>query len=752
MGSDAAAVSLRQNGGWKFCDAVGFVSSFIGAELTDIDSPYSLQAITTRDIVIVKDVSCDEKIVNPDIRALGVSSTLLAPMFIENKPLGVIFFNYKSRPHHFTDDEIEFAKELAQTAAIAYYNAELFEQARLAQAEVQRARQKIQRVLDGVTDGVLEIGPDWKVSYASETASRILGSPLDKIHGTDLWDLIQHSSGSGFREALEEAMLKGEPVHIPECITLSKDKWIECHCYPFEDGVSIYFQDTTEKRKADSAANYLAALVESSSDAIISKGLDGLVTSWNHGAEVLFGYTSDEMLGKPLTIICPPGRESEMASVLDQIRSGHKLVPFETERLTKDGRTIEVSVTVSPIRNHNGEIVGASKISHFIGVQKELERQIRQQSELLAEQSKRKDEFLAMLSHELRNPLAPIQTAVQILKKSHPDLAPVETIDRQVHNMTKLVDDLLEVSRALSGRLNLQVTELSVNEVVRHAMEASRPLIESRHHNVKMQLLSQDGWVMGDRTRLEEVLVNLLNNAAKYTPDGGMIEVEVTKHHDQVQIAIRDNGIGIDDDLKPVIFELFTQAERSLDRSEGGLGIGLSLVHKLVEMHNGTIEVVCPPPGREKGSEFRLTLPAVQGSNDEVAEKESTDPECTSKLKIMVVDDNVDLSNMLSMLLEMHDHIAKTANNGIDGLELARQWKPDVILLDIGLPGASGLEVAKTIRQEIGQEVLLIALTGYGRKSDLELTAEAGFDGHLVKPFDYAQLEMHLNDRFGSNK
>ena len=660
----------------------------------------------------------------------------------------MIFFNYKDRPHTFTEEEIEFAKELAQTAAIAYYNAELFEQARVAQQEVQKARQKIQHVLDGVTDGVAEIGPDWNLTNVSETAARILGSMVENIKGASVWDVFPCSEDSKIAIAFREAIEKNSPVHFEEYFPDPINKWIHCHCYPFDDGLSIYFQDTTQKRKADNAANYLAALVESSSDAIISIGLDGLVNSWNHGAESLFGYLSEEMIGRPLELICPPDRLDEMNLALSQIRSGHKVVPFETQRMTKDGRLIDVAVTASPIRDSNGEIVGASKISHYIGERKEMERQIRCQSDLLEEQSKRKDEFLAMLSHELRNPLAPIQTAVQIMKLSHPDLPPIETIDRQVQNMTKLVDDLLEVSRALSGRLHLELVELSVNDIIKHALESSRPLIETRCHVVRTHLLEDDGWVLADRTRLEQVLVNLLNNAAKYTPNSGEIDIHAHQVNGQIQISVIDNGMGIDEELRPVIFDLFTQADRSLDRSEGGLGIGLSLVKRLVEMHEGTIEVFSPPSGRESGSEFRITMPAIEIPKADVEQSGEDNATPYHRLKILIVDDNHDLSAMLSMLLEMHNHETRTAADGYAGIDAAREWKPNVILLDIGLPGVSGLEVAQTLRAELGSETLMIALTGYGRESDIEQTRQAGFDGHLIKPFEYSQLEKFLIARF----
>ena len=417
-------------------------------------------------------------------------------------------------------------------------------------------------------------------------------------------------------------------------------------------------------------------------------------------------------------------------------------------------------------RDMNGQLM-ESVVRHdaMLAQAKVMQDQIAEQAKALAGESRRKDEFLAMLSHELRNPLAPIRSAVHLLKLHERGTEnPIQTqareiIERQVGHLTKLVSDLLEVSRVTSGRIRLDLQTLDLNQVVRHAVETVTPLMEKHKHTLRLSLCTEGPgggvWVNGDATRLEEVFINLLINAAKYTPDGGAIEVHCEHPRDatQARMRVRDNGVGIDKELLPRIFDLFTQADRSLDRSQGGLGIGLSLAHRIVQLHGGRIDAHSPPvdsgatPRKDTcGSEFIVELPLVPpptAVHPLVPAVEALPPE--EGIRVLMVDDNIDLVLIVASTLRHKGYSVQSAYNGVDGLKVAQQWRPDVVLLDIGLPGLNGYEVAKRIRADGALSGLrLIALTGYGRETDLALAREAGFDAHLIKPIAFDELEKML--------
>ncbi len=415
-----------------------------------------------------------------------------------------------------------------------------------------------------------------------------------------------------------------------------------------------------------------------------------------------------------------------------------------------------------PIRNKRGEVVHVEFIANVyqegdrlvaqcnvrdISVRVGLEKKVAQQSVILADEARGKDEFLAMLSHELRNPLAPIRSALHLLQlQQRTDIDPIQrqamdVIDRQVGNLTKLVNDLLDVSRVLNGRVHLNMQTVDIWEVMEHAVQTVRPLIDQHRHTLVLHVCETPMWVRADALRMEEVFINLLTNAAKYTPDGGHIELECHKDKGDVRIDIRDNGLGIQSDLLPHIFDLFRQADRSLDRAQGGLGVGLSLAHRLVSLQGSRI--LASSEGLGKGSTFTVRIPVM------ATPSVSTDiPELVNAAiasggsRVLVVDDNMDHAIMLASTLRHKGHTVQTAHTGPDGLRIAQEWVPDIVLLDIGLPGISGYEIARRLRaQEASAKMRLIALTGYGQDSDIALTREAGFDAHLVKPYDFEELE-----------
>jgi signal transduction histidine kinase/ActR/RegA family two-component response regulator len=361
----------------------------------------------------------------------------------------------------------------------------------------------------------------------------------------------------------------------------------------------------------------------------------------------------------------------------------------------------------------------------------------------LRDADRRKDEFLAMLAHELRNPLAPIGMAAQILRLGQVTPARVkhtcEIIDRQIGHMTSLLDDLLDVSRVSGGLVALAQELHDMGTIVRDAVEQARPLIDARRHRLSLALPSQAAQVRGDSTRLVQIVTNLLNNATKYTPQGGVIELELTQDATRVQVVVRDNGIGIDTTLLPHVFDLFVQGERSPDRAQGGLGVGLALVKSLVERHGGSVSAASA--GHGAGSEFTIALPRAHGVAPVPALCQQGGTAGSGGLDILIVDDNTDAADTLSLFLSTVGHTLSVAYEGHSALALATEAAPHVLLLDIGLPDIDGYELARQIRAlPQTAHATLIALTGYGQPADRERSIAAGFNHHLTKPVDAASL------------
>jgi len=369
---------------------------------------------------------------------------------------------------------------------------------------------------------------------------------------------------------------------------------------------------------------------------------------------------------------------------------------------------------------------------------------LRRRIEELEEQQRQTNEFLATLAHELRNPLAPIRNAVSLMQMGGLSDSMTEwyrtLIDRQVTHLTRLVDDLLDASRITSGKITLQRQPVSLALVVENAADSSRPLIDARKHTLDVELPGEPLQVEGDPVRLTQVVLNLLNNAAKYTPECGMIRLSVEREGENAVLRVRDTGLGIPADLLPRVFDLFTQGDRSLDRAEGGLGIGLTLVRRLVEMHGGAVEAHSDGPGY--GSEFLVRLPLLAVPQEVPGGEETELPQHTGPRRVLLIDDNRDAVESMTVLLELWGHEVRIAYNGPDALTLAAEFRPDAALLDIGLPGMTGYEVAQRLRQLPGwRAVMLVAVTGYGQDEDLRRSREAGFDHHLTKPVEPATLQ-----------
>jgi CheY-like chemotaxis protein/nitrogen-specific signal transduction histidine kinase len=375
--------------------------------------------------------------------------------------------------------------------------------------------------------------------------------------------------------------------------------------------------------------------------------------------------------------------------------------------------------------------------------------QRRQTEQALRDADRRKNEFLATLAHELRNPLAPIRNSINILRMSGTADGGTDRIhemmERQVEHMVRLVDDLLELSRITSGKIDLSIDRIEIAAIVRHGMETSKPLIEAGNHRLSVTLPAEPLTVEGDMVRLSQVVANLLNNAAKYTPPGGQIAVSVRREGQWIALAVRDNGIGIAPAALPNIFEMFVQVDQDHKRTQGGLGIGLALVKRLVEMHGGAVQAASA--GEGKGSEFTVRLPLASRQLPQPEQLPEKSRNAPTRRRVLVVDDNQDAASSLGMLLGLLGSEVQTANDGRSALALVERYRPDVVLLDLGMPGMSGYEVAQRVR-ELPQfrEVKLIALTGWGQEDDRRRTREAGFDHHLVKPVNLEALQVLLSE------
>jgi PAS domain S-box-containing protein len=490
--------------------------------------------------------------------------------------------------------------------------------------------------------------------------------------------------------------------------------------------------------------SWLAAIVESSDDAIVSKDLNGIIRSWNVGAEHLFGYTEEEAIGQSVTMLMPPDRVDEEKKILDRIKRGDRVDHFETIRRRKDGTLFDISLTISPIRDDTGVIIGASKIARDITDRKRNER-------ALIEADRQKNEFLATLAHELRNPLAPIRNSLHIMRLMRPEGSGQdrvqEMLERQVNHMVRLVDDLLEISRVTMGKIDLRMDAVDIASVIRNAVETMKPAIDAANHTLKVDMPEEPLTVDGDTMRLSQVVSNLLDNAAKYTRPGGMIWVTARRVVDHVEIAVRDNGIGILPENQRRVLEMFTRTERGKRHAQEGLGIGLALAKRLVEMHAGHITVASE--GEDKGSTFTVCLPltVTRPIGPDEPGADGVRANGGGRRRILVVDDNQDAAASLAMLLRILGSDVEVANDGRSAIACFHTFRPTLAILDLGMPEVSGYDVARHVRAlPEFDDVTLIALTGWGQEEDRRHTREVGFDHHLVKPVDLESLQLLLAD------
>lgn len=668
-------------------------------------------------------------------------------------------------------------KDMARWVGLAAYAVSTFviillgEIASLAQRQARARRELLSTTLASIGDAVITTDIQGRVTFLNGVAERLTGWLRADAAGKDLGDVFRiinektrQPAEDPAARALREGVVVGLANHTVLIHKDGSERPIDDSAAPIRDelgkvsGSVLVFRDISERRRQErldaerlANARLLAAIVTSSDDAIVSKSIDGLIQSWNAAAERLFGYSAQEAIGRHISLIVPPDRINEEERIVEQLRAGKRIEHFDTVRQRRDGTQVQVSLTISPIFDEKGKVVGASKTARDITERKQAERRIHQLMSELKEADRRKDEFLATLSHELRGPLAPVRNSLEIIKRAKGNEALVSegliTMDRQVTQMERLIDDLLDISRVTRGKLELRKDEVELSAIIAQAVETCRPCTDAAKQELTVNLPAAPIRLLGDQARLAQVFGNLLHNACKYTDAGGRIWLTAHRQGSDVVVSVKDNGVGIPADMLKDIFEMFTQVDRGLERRTGGLGIGLTLVKQLVEMHDGRVEAFSDGPGL--GSEFVVRLPMVVGV---VADRPAAPPspaQSTKARRILVVDDNRDSAASLAMLLKISGNDTFTAHDGLEAIGAAERLQPDVVLLDIGLPHLNGFDACRRIREQPwGKEMALIALTGWGQDEDRRRSREAGFDAHVVKPVDLATLTNLLASVF----
>lgn len=485
---------------------------------------------------------------------------------------------------------------------------------------------------------------------------------------------------------------------------------------------------------------HLAAIIVDSDDAIVSKDLSGRVLSWNKGAEKMFGYSAEEMIGRHIDILIPTERKDEEPGILSRIGRGERVEHYETVRVRKNGERIDVAISVSPVRDEKGNITGAAKIAREITARKRAERALR-------EADMRKTEFLATLAHELRNPLAPLQSGIEILRELQGmppvGIGTVEIMDRQLKHMVRLIDDLLDISRISRGRIELHLQEVDLRDVLQQAVETTRPLFARHGHQLHWFPPAHRVMVWADATRLSQVFSNLLNNAAKYTPANGEVHLKLKTTKNDVSVEVIDNGIGIPPDELSNVFEMFTQLDLPDSSLRSGLGIGLSLSKQFVLRHGGRL--IARSQGVGKGSSFIVELPTLKS----VQHSGSVDP--GRSLRVMVVDQDEDNAISFAMIMESMGHQTVVASDLDEALRRGGTIRPDLIFIDMTSSYAAAMEIAHTIRTSTwGSSAYMVGVVAHTSMEDRRIPSGA-FNDLLTKPVD-RKLIMETLHKAGSRK
>ena len=612
---------------------------------------------------------------------------------------------------------------------------------------LRQSEERFRLLVDSVQDyAIFLLDPEGRVASWNAGAQRIKGYTAQEIIGRSLTTFYPQEALDRNWPAIELEHAKRLGRFEDEGWRVRKDGsrfWANVIITTLRDadgrlrGFAKITRDLTERRAQEErlrqSEERFRLLLEGLEDyAICMLDTEGRVVSWNAGARKIMGYAADDIVGRGYErFFREDERKSERPEQVLESARVHRRIEEQLSLCRKGGSLFWAHLALTALHDDAGTLRGFAMLIRDLSERKRMES--------LEEQGRHLTEFMAMLAHELRNPLAPIRNAVAIMS-GVPGLPSQVVwsrgvIERQTLQLSRLVEDLLDVSRITRGKLRLQSAPMDVEAAVQRAIEASRPLIDARHHRLGVEVPTGLA-VHGDMTRITQVFLNILNNAAKYTPEGGEIRVKGAVDGNDICVRIQDTGVGIPPALLDHVFDLFAQGERTLDRSEGGLGIGLTLARRIVALHGGSISARSDGVGR--GSEFEVRLPRLRAKDAPSSAVEA--PRAVSsngaRRAILVVDDNVDSANSMAMLLRMGGHEVEVAHDGPSAIDRVSRHLPDIVLLDIGLPGMSGYEVAQKLRARFDRanDLRIYAMTGYGQPQDRSRSMESGFDGHLVKP------------------
>ncbi|HEU0202274.1 MAG TPA: PAS domain S-box protein [Burkholderiaceae bacterium] len=621
------------------------------------------------------------------------------------------------------------------------------------------SEERMRSVVDHVVDGIITINAEGTVTTFNRAAERIFGYHADEVVGRNVKLLMPepyHGEHDGY---IASYLSTGRAKIIGigrEVVGRRKDGSafpMELAISEFRLGEDRYFtgivRDITERKRAEQelreAEERMRSVVNHVVDGIITIDAQGNVESFNPAAEKLFGYWREEVIGRNVRMLMPePYHAEHDGYIRNYLASGQaKIIGIgrEVTGRRKDGSTFPMDLAVSEFH------IAARR--YFTGIVRDITERKRLQDELkqrlvdLAEADRQKNDFLAMLSHELRNPLAPLRNALYLLKTQSGDPETAEVhgmMERQLQQLVRLVDDLLDVSRIIRGKIELRKERIDLAQAVQRAAETAKPVIDAHGHVLNLAIPERPIHVVGDMIRLAQVVSNLLTNAAKYSRVAAPIDLILRREGEQAVIVVKDRGIGIPPALLPRVFDLFVQGEHALARSQGGLGIGLTLVKRLVEMHDGTVSAASAGDGQ--GSEFQIRMPALTEEAQGAARAAPPTAQALAGRRVLVVDDNIDAAESIARILRLFGHEVQCQYDGPSALAAVPAYRPDIIVLDIGLPGMDGYQVARELRAMKGLgRVQILAITGYGQEDDRRRSREAGFDQHLTKPVDPALLE-----------
>lgn len=706
----------------------------------------SLEAFGPQDLAALRSghaVVHDE--VTPDRRAgalaeacasTGIRATMAIPL-VKSGRLQAVLGLQQVEPRHWSDGDLELAQNVAEWTWSAAETAR-------AQAELRAERDRSQHTFDNMSEGFAIIDKDWRVTQMNAVGLRCGHRTAEQVIGKIHWDVWPETLGTDVERLYRRVMATGVPEVVDQQVNFSDEHsaWLQLGLQRMLDGgLAVFFRDITQDR-LDAQALQVSQIRAETALRVALLG----TFSWDSRTDEMacsartreiFGFTGTEgLLGKDFFDRIVTDDVARVRAELRASVQARRQIDTRYRIRLPDGALRHV---VCQGAGHRDDADGPEQ---YVGVFLDITERERAES-ALREIDRRKDQFLAMLAHELRNPLAPIAAAAQILRRPGIDQASInrlsDVILRQSGHMTGLVSDLLDVSRVNMGLVRLARDTLDLKDIVTDAMEQTRPLMEQRRHQMTLQMPAQAVRVEGDKLRLVQIFANILANAARYTPEGGEIMLKLAVADGQAVVSVRDNGVGISSDLLPQVFEIFTQAERSVDRHQGGLGLGLSLVKHLVALLGG--KVSAKSDGLGKGSEFTVHLALLADTADEPSAIAAASAPARQPRRIMVVDDNVDAATALAILLQLEGHVVTVEHTAEAALDHARSNPPQVFLLDVGLPRIDGHAVARRLRAAAPTAgALLIALTGYGQPEDRENSRAAGFDHHFDKPVDVARL------------